>query len=339
LELGDRLCYILFTPQGTFQKQESCMNLKRGSVLGLVLFSLVASVTVEAQAQSVPGRLAALQAELDQALASIAQLHAALAREAKARREADAMLDTGISSVKGGGVTRAVLDAAIATESSARSAALAALAGQIDKEAAARASFDATLTPLAALATYVGVDHGTINDLSGPHVVFTGVNVHIRSGDGSGNSYTENGRGNLILGYNEPSDSTFPTERAGSHNLVVGPNHRYNFGVGLVVGGSSRLGNDGASVSGGFLNSASGLFSSVGAGLRNDAAGDFAAVSGGADNVASGNTAAVSGGQMNQATGDLSGVTGGFYNTASGIFSVIGGGSSLVNSAAFTFMP
>jgi hypothetical protein len=51
-------------------------------------------------------------------------------------------------------------------------------------------------------------------------------------------------------------------------NDLAGPNDRYNFGVGLIVGGSSRLGNDGASVSGGFLNSAGGLFSTVAAGLR-----------------------------------------------------------------------
>ena len=88
-----------------------------------------------------------------------------------------------------------------------------------------------------------------------------------------GDSFTQNGRGNLVVGYNE-SVGFVPGERGGSHNLVVGPNHRYNFGVGLVVGDSSRLGNDGASVSGGFLNSAAASFSSVSAGLRNDASGD-----------------------------------------------------------------
>ena len=201
------------------------------------------------------------------------------------------------------------------------------------------ASSTPPLAPLTSLATYVTVDTGTINDLAGPHVIFTGANLHIRSGHFSGNSYTQNGRGNLVLGYNEPSDSTFPAERGGSHNLVVGPNHRYNFGVGLIVGGSSRLGSDGASVSGGFLNSAGGLFSSVGAGLRNDASGDFSSVAGGADNIASGNAGAISAGQMNQATGDLSSVSGGFNNTASGVFSTVGGGSNLTNPTAFTFVP
>jgi hypothetical protein len=315
------------------------MSLKRGSVLSVFLCSLVLVGSVEAQSQGVPGRVAALEVKLEQALATIAQLQASLASEARARKAADAALDTSNQTPKGGGVTQAALDAAIAAEAGARSTADAALQGQIDDEAAARGDLAATLAPLTSLANYVTVDTGTINDLAGPHIIFTGVNLHLRSGHFSGNSYTENGRGNLVLGYNEPSDSTFPAERSGSHNLVVGPNHRYNFGVGLIVGGSSRLGNDGASVSGGFLNSASGLFSSVGAGLRNDASGEFSSVAGGADNIASGNAGAVSAGQMNQATGDLSSVSGGFNNAASGVFSTVGGGSNLNNAVAFTFVP
>lgn len=315
------------------------MSLKRGSVLGVFLFGLVLVPTVEAQAQGVPARVAVLEAQLEQALASIAQLKADLASEAGARKAAVDGLQASMNVQKGGGVTQAALDAAIASESALRVAGDAALQGRIDTEAAARAAFDATLAPLTSLATYVTVDTGTINDLAGPHIVFAGANVHIRSGHFSGNSYRENGLGNLILGYNEPSDSSFPAERAGSHNLVVGPNHRYNFGVGLVVGGSSRLGSDGASVSGGFLNSASGLFSSVGAGLRNDASGDFASISGGADNIASGNTGVVAAGQLNQATGDLSAVSGGFNNAASGVFSTVTGGSNVTNVTAFTVVP
>lgn len=303
------------------------MSLKRGSVLGALLFSFVLVTTVEgqAQAQGVPGRVAALQAQLEQALATIKELQVAVADEAKARQAADAGLQTSINALVGGGVSQAVLDAAIASESSARSA--------------ADAAFEASLMPLASLATYMKVDTGTINDLAGPHIVFTGANVHIRSGHFSGNSYRQNGLGNLVLGYNEPSDSTFPAERGGSHNLVVGPNHRYNFGVGLVVGGSSRLGNDGASVSGGFLNSANGLFSSVSSGLRNDATGDFSSVGGGADNIASGNTGVVTAGQMNQATGDLSSVTGGSNNVAGALFATVTGGTGNTNTVMFTVAP
>ena len=313
----------------------------RESAIGAVVLCLVllGGVPSQAQAQGIPARVDALQAQLDQALATIAQLKTALKAEADARKAADATLQGNIDVMSGGGVTQAAVDAAVGAEAAARMAADTLLQGNIDTEAAQRAAFDATLASVSALAPYVTVDTGTINDLAGPHVIFSGVNLHVRSGHPSGNSYTENGRGNLVVGYNEPSDSSFPAERGGSHNVVVGPNHRYNFGVGLIVGGSSRLGNDGASVSGGFMNTASGLFATAGAGLRNEASGDFASVSGGADNVAGANASAVSAGQLNQATGDLSSVSGGFNNVASGAFSAIGGGSSLVNVVGFTFIP
>ena len=339
------------------------MHRIRVSVVGVMALCLVllSAVPSLAQSQGIPARIDALQAQLNQALAKIAQLQAALGAEAAAHN--------------GGGISQAALDAAIAAEAAARAAADTALQGNIAAEAAARAgsdtalqgnldgeaaaraaadtalqgninteaaqrsAFDATLAPVSALAPYVTVDTGTLNDLAGPHVIFSGVNLHVRSGHLSGNSYTENGRGNLVVGYNEPSDSSFPAERGGSHNVVVGPNHRYNFGVGLIVGGSSRLGNDGASVSGGFMNTASGLFATAGAGLRNEASGDFASVSGGADNVAGANASAVSAGQLNQATGDLSSVSGGFNNVSSGAFSAVGGGSTLVNAIGFTFIP
>jgi len=317
------------------------MYRRRESAMGLLVLCLVllGGVPSHAQAQGIPARVEALQAQLDQALATIAQLKTALKAEADARKAADTALQGNIDVMSGGGVTQAALDAAVGAEAAARAAADTQLQGNISTEAAQRAAFDATLAPVSALAPYVTVDTGTVNDLAGPHVIFSGVNLHVRSGDPSGNSYLQNGLGNLIVGYNEPSDSSFPAERGGSHNVVVGPNHRYNFGVGLIVGGASRLGNDGASVSGGFMNTASGLFATAGAGLRNEASGDFASVSGGADNVASGNTSAVTAGQLNQATGDLSAVSGGFNNVSSGVFSTVGGGSGLVNAVGFTFVP
>ena len=319
------------------------MNLKRGSVLGaLLLLSTVISVdTVEAQAQGVPARVAALEMQIEQALASIAQLQAALVREAGARQAADGALDTGIRASKSGGVSQAVLDAAIAAEAAARSSADAALVGPVANEAAARAAFDATLAPLVSLsplAAHVTVQNGTVNDLVGPHVIFSGANVHIRSGHSSRDSLYGNGRGNLVVGYNEASGEAEP-ERGGSHNVVVGGFHRYNFGVGLVVGYASRLGGMGASVSGGMFNVAAGEFSSVSAGSRNQAIGMGASVSGGDSNVASGSNSAVSAGQFNQATGDSSAVSGGYTNTASGAFSAVGGASGVINSTGFTFVP
>ena len=49
-----------------------------------------------------------------------------------------------------------------------------------------------------------------------------------------------NGKGNLIIGYNEPERFYPPgvpdIGRTGSHNLVVGPGHGYTSGAGIVVG-------------------------------------------------------------------------------------------------------
>lgn len=59
-----------------------------------------------------------------------------------------------------------------------------------------------------ALGSFVSVEMGIINDLSGPHVVFTGANIHIRSGSGATDDNTDDddtltGLGNLVVGYNE----------------------------------------------------------------------------------------------------------------------------------------
>lgn len=57
---------------------------------------------------------------------------------------------------------------------------------------------------LLALADYLEVVPGAINGLNGPHVVFEGANVHVRSGSGatSDGGYAT-GLGNLIIGYNQ----------------------------------------------------------------------------------------------------------------------------------------
>jgi hypothetical protein len=290
----------------------------------------VALIETEDSATSVKQQIAALQLKLDQALATIAQLQAAMA------------------GIGGGGVSQAMLDAAIAAEASARAGADTALQGSIDNEETARtaavtalqADVDALepLMSLAPLSSHVSVETGTINDLAGPHVIFNGANVHIRNGHSWADSLTENGKGNLILGYNE-SGGYSPAERNGSHNVVVGPYHRYNFGVGLVVGYNSRLGGDGASVSGGYSNNAGGEFSSVSGGSNNQATAMAASVSGGDSNTASAPNASVSAGQLNQASGDMSSVSGGTSNAATATLSTVGGGASKTNSVGFTFVP
>ena len=338
------------------------MSLKRAYVLEALVLCLVLVGLVDAQAQgnagnrstrpvtttveadnsSLRAQVAAIQVQLDQALAHIAQL-----------QSEDTAIKNTIAGLKAG-VTQAQLDAAVAALEAAveaegvlRSTADAALEQQIANEAAERAAADLTFAPLSSvtpltalipLASYVKVDTSTINGLAGPHVIFSGANVHVRSGDASGDSFAANGRGNLVIGYNEDGGYS-PTERGGSHTLVIGPYHRYNFAVGLISGYASRLGNIGASVTGGAGNEAGGMLSSVSGGANNRAMGQYSSVSGGDSNDASGNTAAVSAGQMNEASGALSSVSGGFNNTASATASTVGGGNGITNAAPSTFVP
>lgn len=119
---------------------------------------------------------------------------------------------------------------------------------------------------------HVTVEPNDINGLEGPHVIFTGVNVHVRSGSGRTDD-AGSGSGNLIVGYNE---DLFGNPRTGSHNLVVGAGHGY-------------------SSCGGFV-----------AGFGNTISGRYAAVSGGAENAASGNVSSVSGDRWLEAVGNYS---------------------------------
>jgi hypothetical protein len=212
-------------------------------------------------------------------------------------------------------------------------------------------------SPVLALGPYVSVDPDPVNGLKGPHVYFTGVNVHVRSGSGSTDdgSFDSDffpevplgpltGLGNLVIGYNEP-DPHPVANRSGSHNLIIGAWHEYSAFGGLVAGrGNNVLGPDssvtggsgntvgdrafGASVSGGVGNTASSNFSSVSGGGSNTASGGLSSVCGGEANTASGTFSSVSGGQSNTASRSASSVSGGKSNTASGRESSVSGGQN-----------
>jgi len=172
-----------------------------------------------------------------------------------------------------------------------------------------------------ALIPFVSVDPNPINDLTGPHILFTGANVHVRSGAGStdegvGVGGTPTGLGNLIVGYNEQLPS--PVPRTGSNNLIVGPFHEFSSVGGFVAGRRNTIGNMSASVSGGQINTASGFAASVSGGGPNTASGNFASVSGGGGNTASGDLASVSGGGSNTAGGQVSTVSGGISHSTVG---------------------
>ena len=146
---------------------------------------------------------------------------------------------------------------------------------------------------------YVSVSTSTINGLVGPHVLFTGANVHVRSGSGHtndtcvpltcGNALTLTGLGNLAVGYNEAPVTAPPLvtgDRSGSHNLIAGDGHRYPKYGGLVAGIQNNISGEYASASGGGNNTASGFNSSVSGGAGNTASGEDSSVSGGAQRSA-----------------------------------------------------
>lgn len=155
-------------------------------------------------------------------------------------------------------------------------------------------------------------------------VRFSGVNVQIVSGSG-GTSGEVNGRGNLIIGYNETSSD----QRTGSHNLVVGSFHSYTSYGGFLAGTNNRTSGTHASVSGGIGNTASGTVASVSGGSSNSASGHSASVSGGSVNTASGTGSSISGGSSNSATATWATVSGGRSNIVSGHRDTVAGGDEL----------
>ena len=154
----------------------------------------------------------------------------------------------------------------------------------------------------------------------GNDVFFNGCNVNVRSGSGSTNG-TVNGKGNVIIGYNEGAGAT-----TGSHNLIVGTGHSFSSFGGIVAGHKNSIEAPFASVTGGTYNTASGYTSSVSGGTRNYASAYYSSVSGGRQNSATAYAASVSGGYGNQATGEAASVSGGAFNYATTSSASVSGG-------------
>jgi len=213
--------------------------------------------------------------------------------------------------------------------------------------------------PVLGLGPYVTVDPYTEKGLVGPHVVFSGVNVHIRNGLGStvgvpsDPSAAPNGLGNLVIGYNEDgiNPAKIDAGRIGSHNLVVGPQHRFSAAGGVVGGFANFSAANHASVTAGGCNTAGapldvsvlgdacvsfqftdGIAAGVYGGIFNSAAGGASNVSGGSGNAATGAVSIVIAGTTNVAQGIASSVTGGTHNQAVGNGSHVGGGVGNVAS-------
>jgi hypothetical protein len=167
-----------------------------------------------------------------------------------------------------------------------------------------------------------------------PTLTISGANVQVVNG--TGQTASGNGLGNLILGYDDGAGT-----QTGSHNLVLGTAQTFTSYGGLLGGRGNTtsgpdstafgIGNiasaDGSAVTGGKGNVASNQYAAVSGGFGNKANYLSASVSGGEFNVASDYGASVTGGIFNQATGTDASVSGGESNTASGDHSAILGGN------------
>jgi hypothetical protein len=191
------------------------------------------------------------------------------------------------------------------------------------------------------LGPFVGVVSGLVDGVNGPHIYFTGANIHIVSGSTTTQD-SVTGLGNLIIGYDEAPPDLSPGDRGGSHNLVIGRYHRFTqaaFG-GLLAGEGNFISAEGASVSGGTGNFATSTWASVSGGVANTAStNQGTSVSGGSENHATGLNASVSGGKFNIASGDYSSVVGGRINTAGGFFTVILGSNGVTDNTDFSIAP
>lgn len=125
-----------------------------------------------------------------------------------------------------------------ATELEASTASLA------EDIAGAAVLLDTTTQDLAALTSRLAcVDAAS----DGNELVFSGCNVNIRNG--LNRTETTNGRGNLVVGYNEVG--TGLVNRDGSHMVIVGPRHNWRGFGGIVSGRNHRQDSAYASIVGG----------------------------------------------------------------------------------------
>lgn len=209
---------------------------------------------------------------------------------------------------------------------------------------AARAYLPVAVQPTTAqqagLADRVAALEATLSGVrrQGDDLIFSGVNVYVVSGAGKTDA-APNGKGNLIVGYNElrggfdlegrPED-----RRGGSHNLVVGSANNYTSWGGVVTGIHNDSEGQYAALLGGHENTAAGDFSAALGGVENAITGDAAVAIGGSRNRSDGYWTLAAGGTENVVQDDWSAVLGGTKHALSpnALYATITGGQS--NSVA-----
>lgn len=126
----------------------------------------------------------------------------------------------------------------------------------------------------------------------------TGMNVQVVNG--LGETHSQNGAGNIILGYNEDdvgNDERYdPWIRTGSHNLIVGRNNEYTSTGGIANGYGNRLYSRDSAIFGGQNNSTYGRYAFIAGGGNNVITGDGAGIFGGGNNLANGQSSSILGG-------------------------------------------
>lgn len=201
--------------------------------------------------------------------------------------------------------------------------------------------FSAIQRQMEALATEVrGLRSNSVLDLNGyltfdissgyPTALFRGVNVQIVNG--TGDTQTATGTGNLIVGYNRPSNGSFicslgvtesaatcqanhglwaQSHKSGSHNIIGGDFNSYSSWGGLVMGVENAITAPGGTIIGGARNRAEGSFASISGGSFNTAGGVYGNVAGGFDNHAIGEYTTVGGGAQRTSSGQYDWAAGG----------------------------
>jgi hypothetical protein len=206
------------------------------------------------------------------------------------------------------------------------------LSGQLTALKTKQASDEASVAALTSLLS--GVSRVTLD--SQPTLRFSGMNIQIV--DGAGTQSAVNGKGNLIVGYD---DNTFSLPRTGSHNIITGDDNGWTSDGGLISGEANEVDGPESAITGGTLNTANGRHTSITGGRGNIAHGENSAliggfgntangvessINGGISNVAAGGRSAISGGYLATTTGPISSISGGYGNTASGQYAVVNGG-------------
>jgi len=294
------------------------------------------------------------QGDADTLAAAKQYADSAIGSEASARQAADAALQNNINSeaaVRQQGdintltAANAYTDTAFSTEAAAREAADVTLQNNINTLAqngggtggGGGSNTGTVPQQLLDLAPYLSVDMNTVNGVPGPNVVLTGVNLHIRNGQPAQYnswptfdtaSYSANGRGNLIVGYNDDGGQNSITPyRTGSHNIILGDLHRF-IGNGAFVGGWANTAEANATAVAGYENGTSGWASTISGGHANFAVEQYSHVSGGESNIAVGVASSVTGGLRNEADGNYSTISGGDQNLTTGFNSSVTGGEN-----------